>query len=101
MNVLKNRVYELDILRVLACLMVICMHAPYPKEGANGLFLSTLSYFTAPCIGLFFMVSGALLSNYCFYSLFSSGTWSVVVYVYLDRIIPSCSCYEPLVRESQ
>lgn len=61
MNVLKNRVYELDILRVLACLMVICMHAPYPKEGANGLFLSTLSYFTAPCIGLFFMVSGALL----------------------------------------
>ena len=112
MNVLKNRVYELDILRVLACLMVICMHAPYPKEGANGLFLSTLSYFTAPCIGLFFMVSGALLlpvrtdtktflANYCFYSLFSSGTWSVVVYVYLDRIIPSCSCYEPLVRESQ
>lgn len=51
MNVLKNRVYELDILRVLACLMVICMHAPYPKEGANGLFLSTLSYFTVPCIG--------------------------------------------------
>lgn len=58
---MRNRVYELDLIRVLACLMVICMHAPYPKEGANGLFLSTLSYLTAPCIGLFFMVSGALL----------------------------------------
>lgn len=61
MNALKNRIYELDILRVVACFMVICMHAPYPKEGANGLFLSALSYLTAPCIGLFFMVSGALL----------------------------------------
>ena len=41
--------------------MVIFMHAPLPSEQANGIFLSTLSYFTAPCIGLFFMVSGALL----------------------------------------
>lgn len=61
MRVLRNRIYELDLVRVLACLMVICMHAPYPKEEANGLFLSALSYLAAPCIGLFFMVSGALL----------------------------------------
>lgn len=40
MRVLRNRIYELDLVRVLACLMVICMHAPYPKEEANGLFLS-------------------------------------------------------------
>lgn len=29
--------------------------------GENGSFLSALSYLTAPCIGLFFMISGALL----------------------------------------
>lgn len=50
-----------DILRVFACLLIVCMHAPVPSEQANGLFLSTLSYFTAPGIGLFFMLSGALL----------------------------------------
>ena len=41
--------------------MVIFMHAPLPSEHTNGIFLSTLSYFTTPCIGLFFMVSGYLL----------------------------------------
>lgn len=52
---------NINLLRILACLMVIFMHAPLPCEHANGIFLSTLSYFTAPCIGLFFMVSGYLL----------------------------------------
>lgn len=52
---------NINLLRILACLMVIFMHAPLPNEQANGLFLSTLSYLTAPCIGLFFMVSGYLL----------------------------------------
>ena len=37
------------------------MHAPLPSEQTNGIFLSSLSYFTTPCIGLFFMVSGYLL----------------------------------------
>lgn len=38
------------------------MHSPMPggAEG-NGMFLSTSSYVTAPGIGLFFMISGALL----------------------------------------
>ena len=52
---------NINLLRILACLMVIFMHAPLPSKQANGLFLSTLSYVTAPCIGLFFMVSGYLL----------------------------------------
>ena len=55
------RNYSLDILRILACLMVVTMHAPLPGSASNGLFLSALSYLTAPGIGLFFMVSGALL----------------------------------------
>lgn len=58
---MKRRDTSLDIIRVLACFMVVLMHSPVPSENANGPFLSSLSYFTAPCIGLFFMVSGALL----------------------------------------
>lgn len=58
----KERCYYLDAIRVLACVMVIVMHSPIPQENMeNSLFLGILSYFTAPCIGLFFMVSGALL----------------------------------------
>lgn len=52
---------SLDILRILACLMVVTMHAPLPGSESDGMFLSTLSYLTAPGIGLFFMISGALL----------------------------------------
>ena len=58
---MKKRIFELDFLRTIACMMVIAMHAPMSGENANGIFLSSLSYFTAPCIGLFFMISGALL----------------------------------------
>lgn len=57
----KTRRLELDIIRIIACIMVITMHAPIPNHQANGLFLSSISYLTAPCIGLFFMVSGSLL----------------------------------------
>lgn len=57
----KERNLSLDIIRILACLMVVLMHSPMPSENAVGPFLAALSYLTAPCIGLFFMVSGALL----------------------------------------
>ena len=58
---MRQRDNALDILRILACLMVVMMHSPLPSANANGPFLAALSYATAPCIGLFFMVSGALL----------------------------------------
>ena len=57
----NQRDVSLDIIRILACLMVIAMHAPMPSDNAIGIFNVALSYYTAPCIGLFFMVSGALL----------------------------------------
>jgi len=44
--------------------MVVAMHSQSVTSGASALdayFYSTLSYLTAPCIGLFFMISGALL----------------------------------------
>ena len=55
------RSFRLDIIRVLACLMIVAMHSPLPLEAEHSIFLSTLSYLTAPGIGLFFMLSGALL----------------------------------------
>ena len=51
----------LDILRIIACIMIVMMHSPYPQGNANEYFMSSLSYFSAPGIGLFFMISGALL----------------------------------------
>lgn len=60
---MSGRIKSYDILRTIACLMVIAMHSPISSGAvqSNGLFLSSLSYLTAPGIGLFFILSGALL----------------------------------------
>ena len=42
-------------------MMVVLMHSPVPSGQGSGIFLSTLSYLTMPCIGIFFAISGALL----------------------------------------
>lgn len=63
---MKERKIYLDLIRVVACVMVVLMHSPVPEslnpatKGA-GPFLVYLSYLTTPCVPLFFMVSGALL----------------------------------------
>lgn len=59
----NQRTVYLDIIRVIACIMVIMMHAPIPGAGAegHGPFLVLISYLTVPCVPLFFMVSGSLL----------------------------------------
>ena len=58
---MKQRDLSLDLLRIVACVMVVMMHSPIPSDNSDGIILSSLSYFTAPCIGVFFMVSGALI----------------------------------------
>ena len=58
-----QRVVYLDGLRILACLMIILMHAPHPDVGLSGILLTPISFMTAPGIGLFL--------------------WSVVHYYYL------------------
>lgn len=55
-----KRDYRLDLLRVIANLMIVLMHSPLPNS-APGFVLSGISYLTSPGIGLFFMISGALL----------------------------------------
>ena len=56
-----KRSLSYDLIRILACILIIAMHSPLSSENANGLFLSSLSYISASGIGLFFMISGALL----------------------------------------
>lgn len=56
-----KRDYKLDIVRVIACFMVILMHSPSPDSNLDGVSYHCLDMLSQPCIGLFFMVSGALL----------------------------------------
>ena len=56
-----QRIIYLDIIRILACCMIVLMHSPHPNAGISGVILTPISFLTAPGIGLFFMVSGALL----------------------------------------
>lgn len=59
---LNKRDCSLDAIRIFACVLIVLMHSPLPSSDAgDGLLLCGLSYVTAPGIGLFFMVSGALL----------------------------------------
>ncbi len=54
----------MDVVRVIACLMVVLVHSPHPHENVDasvGLLYGAISYLCSPCIGLFLMVSGALL----------------------------------------
>ena len=58
---MKKRDYRIDLLRVIACIMVIGIHAPQKGLAYSGVFLVGSSYLCEPCIGLFFMISGYLL----------------------------------------
>ena len=58
---MKSRIFYLDVIRILACVMIVSMHAPIPNTGLNSYVLSTDSLLAAPGVGLFVMVSGALL----------------------------------------
>lgn len=61
MSTIGVRDIKIDIIRCLACMMVILMHTPRPEGGLPAPFHASLALLTEPCIGLFFMVSGALL----------------------------------------
>ena len=56
-----SRNYSFDIIRIIAMVLIIIMHSPIPGINTPGIVLSTISFISAPGIGLFFMISGALL----------------------------------------
>lgn len=57
---MKNRYIYLDLIRCLACFMVIIIHS-MSGDNANPVLYVTLNTFAMPCNALFFMTSGALL----------------------------------------
>lgn len=58
---MKQRILYLDLLRIIACVMIVMMHSQRAGMGIPAWFLSGSSYITAAGIGLFFMISGALI----------------------------------------
>ena len=58
---MTHRDFSLDLIRILACLMVVTTHSPLPSAEAHSVLLAGTSLMTTPCNALFFMVSGALL----------------------------------------
>ena len=57
----EKRYYSFDLIRLVAIILIIIMHSPKPGVVTSGIVLSGLSFISAPGIGLFFMISGALL----------------------------------------
>lgn len=58
---MKQRNFYIDLLRYLACLMVIMIHSPNPNTGYYEDMFPTIFVCCSPCIGLFFMISGFLI----------------------------------------
>ena len=58
---MKHRDFSLDLIRILACLMVVLTHSPLPSADEHSVLSAGVSLITSPCNALFFMVSGALL----------------------------------------
>ena len=57
----KQRILFLDVIRIIACCMIVLMHSPHPQAGNPNYVVVLISFLTAAGIGLFFMTSGALL----------------------------------------
>lgn len=65
----KHEIPWIHLVRVLACIMVVCLHVcsaadSYPKENIDNVFLYSFYYATKPCVPLFFMVTGYLILPY-------------------------------------
>lgn len=58
----KKHILWLDIVRILACILVVLTHSPLSIEGMDRNIIYDINNFiTSPCIPLFFMLSGYLI----------------------------------------
>lgn len=77
----NERLYWIDVIRIVAIVLIILMHTPIPNVGTPGPILSTISFLTGPGIGLFFMISGVLLlGNNIDQTVFIKHRFSKVLY---------------------
>lgn len=58
---MQIRNLSLDVIRTIACLLVLVIHSPIAVTETNGFLFASMTLLGSPCIGLFFMVSGYLL----------------------------------------
>lgn len=58
---MKERITYLDYVRSLACLLVLLVHSQIPSEADSDPWAAIYTLISIPCIGLFFMTSGALI----------------------------------------
>ena len=58
---MKQRYVYLDVVRCLACFLVVVMHSMRGDDNANAVLYVALDTLAKPCNALFFMASGALL----------------------------------------
>lgn len=58
---MKERIIAYDYIRIVAMLLVVACHCFGDVSNISDAVISLLSYLEAPCNGLFFAVSGALL----------------------------------------
>lgn len=58
---MKQRYFYLDVVRCLACFLVVVMHSMRGGDNANAVLYVALDTLAKPCNALFFMASGALL----------------------------------------
>lgn len=55
---MNNREYNIDLLRCIACFMVVCLHCDVADKSNASLLCGIL---TLPCVPLFFIISGYML----------------------------------------
>ena len=65
----RKEIPWIHLLRVIACMMVVCLHTlPPPDEflcdGLDGKYRYVMSLLTKPCVPLFFMITGYLILPY-------------------------------------
>lgn len=58
---MKRHDTAMDVIRIVAMLMVVFYHSPMGDGVGHGFFLGAMTFIVRPCIGLFLMISGALL----------------------------------------
>lgn len=68
-RLMKQEIPWIHLVRVLACIMVVCLHVcsaanSYPKDNFDAAFLNSIYYATKPCVPLFFIVTGYLILPY-------------------------------------
>lgn len=61
---MKNEITYTHVVRVIACIMVVCLHS-LPSQYHNldlidSIFKTGITIVTSPCVPLFFMITGAL-----------------------------------------